>query len=190
MGIFSGFVVALYVEMYVFPLTIYLLTSFLGARAIPEPFAHLSGNLWASLVFGRRAAGPLMLVGGLLILAGVVALSVAWRTLYLGRGALVTHGLYAAVRHPQYSALLLVTLGALVQWPTLLTLVVAPVLFASYVRLAWREEREMEARFGEAYREYRKRVPGFVPALPLPPMEGRPPARVDRDRDNIVVSRK
>ena len=63
--------------------------------------------------------------------------------------------------------LFLVILGALVQWPTVLTLLMAPVLVVTYVRLAWREEREMQARFGEAYREYRGHVPGFIPAVPL-----------------------
>lgn len=180
---FTGFVVALYIEMYGFPLTISLLTNFLGALPVPEPFAHLSGNLWATLVLGKAAAGPLMLLGGLLILAGTLILTAAWRRLYRGHGTLVTRGAYAAVRHPQYSALLLVILGALIQWPTIPTLLMAPVLIISYVRLAGREERELEARFGQAYREYRKRVPGFVPALPLPRGEHRLPAMVVREGD-------
>lgn len=168
LGIFTGFVVALYVEMFGFPLTIYLLTSLLGRLRVPEPFAHLSGNLWATLLLGPWAAAPLMFVGGLLILAGTLALATAWRVLYRAQGALVTRAPYAVVRHPQYGALFLVILGALVQWPTIPTLLMAPVLVVAYVRLAWREEREMLARFGEAYRDYAKQVPGFVPALPLP----------------------
>lgn len=168
LGIFSAFAVALYVEMFGFPLTIYLLTSILSWLRIPEPFAHLSGNLWATLLLGPWAAAPLMLVGGLLILVGTLVLATAWSPLYRAHGALVTRGPYAVVRHPQYSALFLVIIGALVQWPTILTFLMAPALVAAYVRLAWREEREMEARFGEAYREYRRRVPGFIPALPLP----------------------
>lgn len=168
LGVLVGFVVALYFEMYGFPLTIYLLAGLLGRLPVPEPFAHLNGNLWATLVLGPWAAAPLMVVGGLLILAGTLALAAAWKVLYRAQGALVTRGPYAAVRHPQYSALFLVILGALMQWPTIPTLVMAPVLVVAYVRLAWREERETEARFGEAYREYRRRVPGFIPALPLP----------------------
>lgn len=167
LGIFTGFVVALYVEMYGFPLTIFVLTALLGGLGVPEPFAHVSGNLWATLVFGRWMSSSLMLIGGLVILAGVLVLAQAWTRLHRARDALVTQGPYAVVRHPQYSALFLVILGALVQWPTILTLLMAPVLAIAYVRLARREERELEARFGEAYRQYRRRVPGFVPAVPL-----------------------
>ena len=164
LGVLGGFVVALYVEMYGFPLTIYLLTSLVGTLPIPEPFAHASGNLWATLVLGPWAAAPLMFLGGLVMLMGVFILGAAWKIVHRARGRLATHGPYAVVRHPQYSALFLVILGALVQWPTLPTLIMAPVLVVAYVRLASREEREMEVRGGEIYREYRSRVPRFVPA--------------------------
>lgn len=168
LGVLGGFVVALYVEMYGFPLTIYLLTSLVGTLPLPEPFAHASGNLWATLVLGPWAAAPLMLVGGLVMLVGVFILGAAWKIVHRARGKLVTHGPYAVVRHPQYSALFLVIAGALVQWPTLPTLFMVPALVVAYVRLASREEREMEARVGEAYREYRSRVPAFVPARRSP----------------------
>ncbi|OGL18950.1 MAG: hypothetical protein A3K12_10815 [Candidatus Rokubacteria bacterium RIFCSPLOWO2_12_FULL_71_19] len=62
----------------------------------------------------------------------------------------------------------------------------APVLVVAYVRLAWREEREMQARFGEAYREYRRRVPGFIPALPLPAGETGPAKAKDQLRDGGI----
>jgi len=126
LGIFSAFVVALYGEIFGFPLTIYVLTVLVGRLAVPEPFAHASGNLWATLVLGQWMASPLMLVGGLVILAGTVVLGVAWKRVYRAQGALVTAGPYAVVRHPQYSALFLVILGALVQWPTILTVFMAP----------------------------------------------------------------
>ncbi|MGH7318336.1 MAG: methyltransferase family protein [Candidatus Rokuibacteriota bacterium] len=179
LGMFSGFVVALYVEMYGFPLTIYLLTSVFGALPVPEPFAHAAGNLWGTLLLGPAAARPLMVLGDLFLLVGTLVLAIAWGMLYRARGGLVTRGPYAAVRHPQYSALALIILGALVQWPTLPTLLMAPVLIIAYVRLAWWEEREMEARFGEPYRAYRRRVPGFVPALPLPGV-------ASRNRDSVA----
>ena len=178
LGVLVGFVVALYVEMFGFPLTIYLLTSVLGRLRVPQPFAHLNGNLWATLLLGPWAAAPLMFVGGLLILAGTLVLATAWRVLHRAHGALVTRGAYAVVRHPQYSALFLVILGALIQWPTILTLLMAPALVVAYVRLACREEREMEARFGEAYREYLRLGPGFIPAMPLP-SGGSGPARAN-----------
>lgn len=92
LGVLTAFVVAFYVEMYGFPLTIYALTTLLGHLPVPQPFAHDSGNLWASLILGPAMAGPLMFVGGLLILAGALVLAPAWSTLHRARGQLVTHG--------------------------------------------------------------------------------------------------
>jgi len=163
MGAFVAFVVALYTEMYGFPLTIYLLTAWLGRFPVVAPFAHASGNLWASLVLGGWGAGLFMTLGGLVILLGMIVMGQGWRAIHAARGALVTSGIYGRIRHPQYAGIGLVILGALIQWPTLLTLLMAPVLLASYMRLARREERELEARFGEDYRTYRQQVPGFIP---------------------------
>ena len=163
MGAFTAFVVALYTEMYGFPLTIYLLTAWLGRYPAAEPFAHAAGNLWATLLLGPWSAGLLMGVGGVLILAGVALVISGWRSIHSATG-LVTDGIYATIRHPQYAGIGITILGALIQWPTLLTLVMAPVLLASYARLARKEERELEARFGDAYRAYRERVPAFIPA--------------------------
>ena len=162
MGAFTAFVVALYTEMYGFPLTIYLLTAWLGRFPAAEPFAHAAGNLWATLLLGPWSAGLLMGLGGVLIIAGVALIISGWRSIHSGIG-LVTDGIYAKIRHPQYAGIGITILGALIQWPTLLTLVMAPVLLASYARLARKEEQELEARFGEAYRAYRERVPAFVP---------------------------
>ena len=163
MGAFAAFVVALYTEMYGFPLTIYLLTTWLGRFPVAAPFAHASGNLWASLALGGRGAGLFMALGGLVILLGVLVMAQGWHAIHAARGGLVTGGIYAKVRHPQYAGIGLVILGALIQWPTLLTLMMAPVLLLSYVRLARWEEREVEARFGGDYRAYRKQVPGCIP---------------------------
>lgn len=164
-GVVTAFVVALFTEMYGFPLTIYLLSTALGRAPFPRPFAHFSGNLWASLLrLGGAGAAVFMLVGGLVILVGVLTVAAGWRRVHRSRGELVTDGPYAMVRHPQYSGLLLVIAGALVQWPTLATVLMAPVLVTSYLRLARREERELLERFGDRYRTYRERVPMLVPA--------------------------
>lgn len=169
MGTFSAFTVALFTEMYGFPLTIYLLTTVLGSKypAI-NPFVHSNGNLWA--VFLGRApyvSELLMFLGGAAILAGLILMGRAWRQIYQAKGELVTSGLYGLVRHPQYSALFLLTTGFLIQWPTIITLIMWPVLMFMYYRLARREEKEMETHFGDRYTAYRQRVPMFWPRLVL-----------------------
>lgn len=85
-------------------------------------------------------------------------------------------GPYAYIRHPQYVGFALIMFGFLLQWPTLITLALFPVLLSLYARLARREELDSLAGFGEAYRQYMMRTPAFVPrrggALP--------PARQER----------
>jgi protein-S-isoprenylcysteine O-methyltransferase Ste14 len=181
MGAFIAFVVALYSEMYGFPLTIYLLTTWLGRFPVAAPFAHASGNLWASLALGGWGAGLFMTLGGLVILLGVIAMGQGWQAIHAARGGLVTSGIYGRVRHPQYVGIGLVILGALIQWPTLLTLLMAPVLLASYMRLARHEERGLEARFGEAYRVYQEQVPGFMPPWRVSHRQGEIPSPVGVD---------
>lgn len=51
----------------------------------------------------------------------------------------------------------------LLQWPTLLTLLMFPVLALAYTRLAISEERELRAQFGTDYEQYAARTPRFIP---------------------------
>jgi protein-S-isoprenylcysteine O-methyltransferase Ste14 len=164
-GVVGAFFVALYTEMYGFPLTIYLLTALLGRAPFPDPFAHNSGNLIASLLgLGGWWAGLFMLLGSIIMVLAVVIVASSWRRIHDADGEkLVTDGPYAVVRHPQYTGLMLGILGALVQWPTLITLLMAPILVFTYYRLARREERELEKRFGDEYAVYRKRTPMLLP---------------------------
>ena len=92
-------------------------------------------------------------------------ISVAWRILYNAQrtNALASTGIYSYVRHPQYDGFILVMFGFLLQWPTLLTLVMFPALVFMYVKLARTEERESLATFGDGYRQYIAEVPGFIP---------------------------
>jgi protein-S-isoprenylcysteine O-methyltransferase Ste14 len=169
-GAFSAFLVALFAEMYGFPLTLFFLSGWLQSR-FPEVdwLSHDAGHL-LEMLFGWRANphfGPFHLLSFAFIGGGFWLIAAAWHILYAAqkRQVLATTGPYAHVRHPQYVGFVLVMLGFLVQWPTLLTLAMFPVLVWMYVHLARQEEREVRAQFGEVYAEYARRVPAFVPRL-------------------------
>ena len=122
------------------------------------------------VTFGWQANphfGPFHLLSALFIGGGFWLLSSAWSVLYAAQrsGMLAQTGAYARVRHPQYVAFVLVMFGFLLQWPTLLTLVMFPVLVIMYARLAAHEEAEMRIRYGPVYDDYAARTPRFVPAF-------------------------
>ena len=169
-GAFSAFLVALMTEMYGFPLTLYFLSGWLQSR-YPDIdwFSHDAGHL-LEMLFGWKANphfGPFHLLSFAFIGGGFVVIANAWGVLYEAqkRRALATTGPYDYVRHPQYVGFVMVMFGFLLQWPTILTLLMFPVLVWMYVRLARQEEREAIAEFGDAYREYMDSVPGFFPKL-------------------------
>ena len=170
MGAFIGFIVALFTEMYGFPLTIYLLSSWMGkSYPVLNPFTHNHGHL--ILVFLGLADSPwamtaLHIVSNGLIFFGLYVIYQGWMLIYGAQGKkLLTAGVYSYVRHPQYAGLFLVTIGFLFQWPSMTTLIMWPILMWSYYRLAMKEEKDVEKIFGKQYEEYRKKVPAFLPRL-------------------------
>jgi len=167
MGAFSAFTVALFTEMYGFPLTIYILTSTLGSKyPVIDPFSHVNGHLWVALAGGSTFVWALvMLLSSAAIVGGLIIMGAGWRQIHKVKGGLVTSGLYGPVRHPQYSGLFLITVGFFIQWPTIITVAMWPILMLMYYRLARREEREMESRFGSQYVAYKEQVPMFLPRL-------------------------
>lgn len=167
-GAFSAFVIALFTEMYGFPLTIYLLSGWLQHR-YPDVniYSHDAGHLWATL-FGLKGDPHFDLfhiLSMVFIFGGFLLLASAWRVLYKAQRSheLAVSGPYAYIRHPQYVALILIMAGFLLQWPTLVTLVMFPILVVVYVQLAHREEREVSADFGEVYLRYAPVTPAFIP---------------------------
>lgn len=166
-GLYSAFLISLFVEMFGIPLTIYLLAPVLGLPA--WAFGMNESHLWA-FALDRLGLLPLrfgvylvMTVSLVLIATGMTLVAVGWVTVYRGRHRLVTEGIYRFLRHPQYLGLILIILGFNVMWPTLLTLLMAPILIVMYVRLARREDLELATVFGEEYLRYADRTPAFLP---------------------------
>lgn len=162
-GLVQAFIIALYAEMYGFPLTLYVLT---GAFGLDIPIIHMKGHLWSTLL-GYGTVGNVieMIVGYAFVFFGLGLLIEGWREVYRARQeeGIVTGGLYDLVRHPQYTGIFVALFGQLVHWPTIPTLVLFPVIVWVYVRLARTEEQHMIQQFGEPYLAYRQRVPAFFP---------------------------
>lgn len=169
-GAFSAFIVALFTEMYGFPLTIYLFSGVLS-KYFPNVdwLTHNNGHLWETLLGmkGDPHFNILHIASNLIILAGFLIIASAWRVLYKSQQdhTLAVTGAYSHVRHPQYIGFIAVMVGFLLQWPTLLTLLMFPILVFMYTRLAYREEKEMQEEFGNEYTKYKEAVPAFIPRL-------------------------
>ena len=167
-GAFSAFLVALFTEMYGFPLTIYLLSGWLAQRFPGVDFlSHDAGHL-LEVTFGWQSNphfGPFHILSTILIVLGFWLLASAWKVLYAAQRThrLATTGPYAHVRHPQYIGFVLIMTGFLLQWPTIVTLAMFPVLVFMYWRLARREEEDAREAFGDAYRHYEEDTPAFLP---------------------------
>ena len=169
-GAFGAFVVALFVEMYGFPLTIYLMSGWLQTKFPKlDLLSHDSGHLWSTLLGekGDPHFGPLHIASYFFLAFGFYLLANAWDVLYKAqRGkTLAVAGPYARIRHPQYVAFVLILLGFLLQWPTLLTLLMFPILLVMYARLAVTEEAEMQKQFGAQYEAWAARTPRFLPTF-------------------------
>jgi methanethiol S-methyltransferase len=163
-GVAQGWVIALYAEMYGLPLTMYLVAWLTGKSEYATD--HFRGHVWAYL-FGWGDTGAIVLdvVGQLLIVAGALLALLGWRQIYRGQGRLVNTALYRRIRHPQYNGFFLFLLGSIVNWPTLITLLMLPVLLVVYYRLAKAEEVDALAQFGDEYRRYRAQSGMFLPKL-------------------------
>ncbi|MBI5286081.1 MAG: isoprenylcysteine carboxylmethyltransferase family protein [Deltaproteobacteria bacterium] len=167
MGVTIAFFVALFTEMYGFPLTIYILTVILGSQyPALNPFSHASGHLWLTFFGGGAFMMTIIhIISNGLTIIGFAIMWKGWKLIHGAKGGLVKEGPYAYVRHPQYSGLFLIMIGMLIQWPTIITALMFPVLVFVYYRLSKKEEEEMIKQFGDEYRQYMERVPMFTPII-------------------------
>ena len=168
-GAFAAFIVALFVEMYGFPLTLYIMSGWLQTRYPGlDLLSHNSGHLWSTLLgeTGDAHFGPLHIASYVSLGYGFYLLSSAWNVLYHAQrnNILATTGPYARIRHPQYVAFVLILLGFLLQWPTLLTLAMFPILLVMYGKLAITEEAQMRKQFGARFDAYATCTPRFLPS--------------------------
>jgi protein-S-isoprenylcysteine O-methyltransferase Ste14 len=163
LGGFSAFILALFAEMYGYPLTIYLAGSVLGDKL---GLSHDAGHLWADPVGwnGDPHLSPFHVASWILIGGGFWLIAAAWTRLHAAAqaGRLATDGPYERVRHPQYAGFIAIMVGFLLQWPTLPTMVMFPILVIVYRRLAIREERDVAAAFGAEWDAYAARTPRFL----------------------------
>jgi protein-S-isoprenylcysteine O-methyltransferase Ste14 len=164
-SIYLAFIVALYAEMYGFPLNMYIIMWLFG-------YSHRVDNLWQLLagltgenLFASIFLGFILPISNVIILIGILLIIFGWRKIYRAKGQLVTTGIYGHVRHPQYLGFLLLTLGMNVQWIMISTLLLWPILVILYYRLAKEEDKELEEKFGEEYQKYKHKVPMLIPRI-------------------------
>ncbi|HKY19160.1 MAG TPA: isoprenylcysteine carboxylmethyltransferase family protein [Rhizomicrobium sp.] len=170
---FSAFVLALFVEMYGFPLSIYLFAGWLTAHYPSiDLLTHDNSHLLHTLLGlkGDPHFDVFHILSNIFIFGGFLMLSYSWHVLWKAqrRHRLATTGIYARMRHPQYAAFIFIMFGFLLQWPTLPTLVMFPILTIMYLRLALKEEKDIEAEFGDEYRRWAAVMPRFIPRLSPP----------------------
>lgn len=157
-GLVTAFFISLFIEMYGIPLSLLFMSKYLDVHTAVPPV------LFSFNMFGVELSLDIcMLYGGIIMTIGMIIITIGWITLYRnikGKG-LVTSGIYSFSRHPQYAGFILIIVGWFFGWPTLLTIILSPILIYKYIRVCILEEKEVAKEFPE-YSEYKKKVPFFI----------------------------
>lgn len=148
---FIAFAIALMTEMFGWPLLLFLI-----APLVDIPI--IAGDYFAAL--GHWPAS----VGTALSILGIVLIGIGWLQIHRAE-RLVTTGLYRYMRHPQYTGIILFTFGWILHWPSVITLLLWPVLIGAYVWLAKKEEGMARDEFGGEYERYAAQTKRFIPGL-------------------------
>ena len=163
LGITEAFLISLFTEMFGIPLTVYFLSSFFGIPVTPN--AHLLIYALVSVGLGTSQTWELIgvVITATMLLVAAYLIVEGWRTVYLGKGGLVTSGIYAHIRHPQYLGILLISAALILMMTTIPTLIMFPIMTYAYYRLARNEEKLMAQKFGDEYLQYKRKVPMLIP---------------------------
>lgn len=163
-GAYIAFIIAFAIEMHGIPFSMYLISWIIG-KNLPE------GILWGHTLFPTIGYLGMYINIGCAI-AALILIGNGWYNIYkkywskeTGTGRLVTSGIYKYIRHPQYTGLLLLSLGMLIEWVTLPMLILFPVMVGMYWRLAKREEKDMIREFGDDYKCYMAKTKMFIPFI-------------------------
>src|SRR3989344_3872379 len=155
-GLVSAFFISLFIEMYGIPLTILFASKYFYDSNFINPNNIIEFNLFG-VGFGMDWA---MFYAAFIITLGIILITVSWITLYLGikKNRFVTSGIYKYSRHPQYLGFILIILGWFIGWPTILTLIMSPILIYNYIRVCKKEEKELIKNNPEI-RDYYNKTP-------------------------------
>lgn len=120
-------------------------------------FTRPSWSLESTTAFVMELGGYLFLLAGLVIRI--------WCTFYIGNRKskeLITEGPYSICRNPLYIGSFLLAIGVGFCFENLLILLLVPaIIIPVHIITARWEEAHLESKFGEQYRMYRQKVPGF-----------------------------